>query len=571
MRLSQSFIPTVKEIPADAAIPSHQLMIRAGMVRALAAGVYVYLPLAQKVVAKVTRIVREEMDRIGGQEFILPALSPIELWEQTGRVKAFGDTLFHVKNRPLVLAPTHEEVICWLAKNHISSYKEMPQIWYQIQTKFRNEPRPRSGVLRGRQFMMKDSYSLDRSWEGLDRAYDLHAEAYKRIFTRCGLRFFIVGASSGAMGGTGSQEFMMESPSGEDVIALSEDGSYAANLEVATSVVPGAAHVPGDARAEEIHTPGVKTIDALTAFLHVDPSRLAKSVVYWGGDRPVLVLMMGNDALNESKLMSVLGADVRPIEAEKLQDLTGADGGSIGPVGLKGFTILADNRLKGANGLISGANRNDFHIRNIDLERDCVIDGYHDLRTVQEGETAPNGGGKLRIVRGIELGHIFKLGMKYSDALGAKFLDENGKEFPVIMGSYGIGIDRIVACHIEQNHDENGIIWDRAMAPFDIHLIAVGARSAQVTETAEALYGELSRKGLDVLYDDRKETSPGFKFKDADLLGMPYQVIVGEKNLANGNIEIKERKTGKRTIVPRGELLETVIRLLTSKEPAWKP
>jgi prolyl-tRNA synthetase len=571
MRLSQSFIPTVKEIPSDAAIPSHQLMIRAGMVRALAAGVYVYLPLAQKVVGKVTRIVREEMDRIGGQEFILPALSPIELWEQTGRVKAFGDTLFHVKNRPLVLAPTHEEVICWLAKNHISSYKEMPQIWYQIQTKFRNEPRPRSGVLRGRQFMMKDSYSLDRSWEGLDRAYNLHAEAYRRIFTRCGLRFFIVGASSGAMGGTGSQEFMMESSSGEDVIALSEDGSYAANLEVATSVVPVALRVPGDSKPEEIHTPGVKTIDALTAFLHVDPNQLAKSVVYWGGDSPVLVLMMGNDSLNESKLMSVLGADVRPIEGEKLQELTGADGGSIGPVGLKGFTILADNRLKGANGLISGANRNDYHIRNIDLDRDCTINGYHDLRTVQEGETSPNGGSTLRIVRGIELGHIFKLGTKYSDALGARFLDENGKEFPIIMGSYGIGIDRIVACHIEQNHDENGIIWDKAIAPFDIHLIAVGARSAQVTETAEALYSEFSGKGLDVLYDDRKETSPGFKFKDADLLGMPYQVIVGEKNLGNGNIEIKERKTGKRTIVPKGELLDTVIALLTSKEPAWKP
>jgi prolyl-tRNA synthetase len=546
-------------------------MIRAGMVRALAAGVYVYLPLAQKVIGKVTRIVREEMDRIGGQEFILPALSPIELWEQTGRVKAFGDTLFHVKNRPLVLAPTHEEVICWLAKNHISSYKEMPQIWYQIQTKFRNEPRPRSGVLRGRQFMMKDSYSLDRSWEGLDRAYNLHAEAYKRIFTRCGLRFFIVGASSGAMGGTGSQEFMMESPSGEDVIALSEDGSYAANLEVATSVVPVALRVPGDAKPEEIHTPGVKTIDALTAFLRVDPNLLAKSVVFWGGDSPVLVLMMGTDSLNESKLMSVLGADVRPIEGEKLQELTGADGGSIGPVGLKGFTILADNRLKGANGLISGANRNDYHIRNIDLDRDCTINGYHDLRTVQEGETSPNGGSALRIVRGIELGHIFKLGTKYSDALGAKFLDENGKEFPVIMGSYGIGIDRIVACHIEQNHDENGIIWDKAIAPFDIHLIAVGARSAQVTETAEALYSEFSAKGLDVLYDDRKETSPGFKFKDADLLGMPYQVIVGEKNLANGNIEIKERKTGKRTIVPKGELLDTVIALLTSEVPAWKP
>jgi prolyl-tRNA synthetase len=373
------------------------------------------------------------------------------------------------------------------------------------------------------------------------------------------------------MGGTGSQEFMMESSSGEDIIALSEDGSYAANLEVATSVVPGAVRVPGEARMEEIHTPGVKTIDALTAFLHVDPSLLAKSVVYWGGDRPVLVLMMGNDSLNESKLMSVLGADVRPIEGERLQELTGAGGGSIGPVGLKGFTILADRRLKGANGLVSGANRDDYHIRNIDLERDCRIEGYYDLRTVQEGESSPNGGGKLRIVRGIELGHIFKLGTKYADALGAKFLDENGKEAPVIMGSYGIGIERIVACHIEQNHDENGIIWDRAIAPFDVHLIAVGARSAQVTETSEALYSELGRSGLDVLYDDRKEMSPGFKFKDADLLGMPYQVIVGEKNLASGNIEIKERKTGKRTIVPRDELVETVRGLLTSKEPAWKP
>ncbi|HMK38422.1 MAG TPA: proline--tRNA ligase, partial [Bacteroidota bacterium] len=445
----------------------------------------------------------------------------------------------------------------------ISSYKEMPQIWYQIQTKFRNEPRPRSGVLRGRQFMMKDSYSLDRSWEGLDRAYELHAEAYRRIFTRCGLRFFVVGASSGAMGGTGSQEFMMESPSGEDVIALSEDGSYAANLEVASSVVPGAVRVAGDGRMEEIHTPGVKTIDALTSFLHVDPAFLAKSVVYWGGDRPILVLMMGTDSLNESKLMSVLGTEVRPIEGEKLMELTGADGGSIGPVGLKGFTILADNRLKGANGLVSGANRNDYHIRNIDLERDCAIDAYHDLRTVQEGELSPNGGGKLRIVRGIELGHIFKLGTKYADALGAKFLDESGKESPVIMGSYGIGIERIIACHIEQNHDENGILWDRAIAPFDVHLIAVSGRSPQVTETSEALYGDLTRSGLEVLYDDRKETSPGFKFKDADLLGMPCQVIVGEKNLAGGNIEIKVRKTGHRTIVPKSDLLKTVRGLLT--------
>jgi len=563
MRLSQGFVPTVKENPADAAIPSHQLMIRAGMVRALAAGIYVFLPLAQKVLAKVIRIVREEMDAIGGQELLLPALSPVELWEQTGRVKAFGDTLFHVKNRPLVLAPTHEEVVCWLASNHISSYKDMPQIWYQIQTKFRNEPRPRSGVLRGRQFLMKDSYSLDRSNEGLDRAYDLHAGAYKRIFARCGIKFFIVGASSGAMGGTGSQEFMMESPSGEDVIALSEDGTYAANLEVATSVVPAAVRVPGDAAMEEVHTPGVKTIDALSAFLSVETRFLAKSVVYRSGDTHVLVLMMGNDSLNESKLMAVMGAEVRPLEAEKLRELTGADGGSIGPVGLRGFTILADNRLRGANGLISGANRNDYHFRNMDLERDCVIGGYHDLRSVEEGEPSPNGGGNLRIVRGIELGHIFKLGTKYADALGAKFLDENGKESPVIMGSYGIGIERIIACHIEQNHDDNGIVWDRAIAPYDVHLIAVSARSVQVSEAAEALYGELGRNGVDVLFDDRKETSPGFKFKDADLLGMPYQVIVGEKNLAAGKIEIKERKSGTRTIVPKEALVETIKKLIS--------
>jgi prolyl-tRNA synthetase len=273
--------------------------------------------------------------------------------------------------------------------------------------------------------------------------------------------------------------------------------------------------------------------------------------------------MMGNDSLNESKLMAVLGTDVRPLEAEKLRELTGADGGSIGPVGLRGFTILADNRLKGANGLISGANRNDYHLRNIDLERDCAIGGYHDLRTVEEGEPSPNGGGNLRIVRGIELGHIFKLGTKYADALGAMFLDENGKESPVIMGSYGIGIERIVACHIEQNHDDNGIVWDRALAPYDVHLIAVSARSAQVTEAAEALYGELGRSGVDVLFDDRKETSPGFKFKDADLLGMPYQVIVGEKNLAAGKIEIKERKTGTRTLVPKADLVATIQNLLS--------
>jgi prolyl-tRNA synthetase len=562
MRLSKYFVPTVKEIPNDAVIASHQLMVRAGMIRALSSGIYCWLPLGQRVMLKVMQIVREEMDRIGGQEFHYPALNPIELWEQTGRVKAFGDNLFHVKNRPLVLAPTHEEVVGWLAKNHISSYKDLPQIWYQIQTKFRNEPRPRSGVLRGRQFIMKDSYTLDATWDGLDTGYDSHAEAYKRIFARCGLRFFIVGASSGAMGGSASQEFMIESDAGEDVVALSGDGSYAANLEVATSLVPKAPRFPNSDPMAEVHTPNVKTIDDLAKFLNVDHGRLAKSVVYWGGDDPVLVLMMGNDELNESKLMSVLGADVRPIEPDRLLQLTGAEGGSIGPVGLKGFTILADNRLEGANQLISGANRNDYHLMNIDLQRDCRIEGYHDLRTIQPGETSPDGKSKLKVVKGVELGHIFKLGTRYSDALGAKYLDETGKENPIIMGSYGIGIERIVACHIEQNHDENGIIWDKAIAPFQVHIIPLGTKSKEVVETAERIYDLLIDDGIEVLIDDRKDITPGFKFKDADLLGIPYQVILGEKNLSNGKIEIKERRTGDRTLVDIESALEKIQQLL---------
>jgi prolyl-tRNA synthetase len=562
MRQSRYFLPTVKEIPNDAVIPSHQLMVRAGMIRGLSSGIYCWLPLGQRVMLKVMQIVREEMDRIGAQEFHYPALNPVELWEETGRVKAFGDTLFHVKNRPLVLAPTHEEVVAWIAKNHISSYKDLPQIWYQVQTKFRNEPRPRSGVLRGRQFIMKDSYTLDATWEGLDVGYDYHAEAYKRIFTRCGLRFFVVGASSGAMGGSASQEFMVESDAGEDVVALTGDGSYAANLEVATSVVPKAPRFPVSEPLKEVHTPNVRTIDELAAFLGVEHGRLAKSVVYWGGEEPVLVLMLGNDELNESKLMGILGAEVRPIEAERLKELTGAEGGSIGPVGLKGFKILADKRLEGANQLISGANRTDYHLMNIDLQRDCAIDGYYDLRTVQPGEASPDGKGALRIAKGVELGHIFKLGTKYSDALGATYLDENGKAHPIIMGSYGIGIERIVACHIEQSHDENGIIWDKSIAPFQVHVIPLGTKSKEVVATAERLYDLLVEDGIEVLLDDRKDISPGFKFKDADLIGIPYQVILGEKNLAHGKIEIKERRTGDRTLVDVESALEKIQQLL---------
>ena len=559
MRFSKGFLPTVKEVPADAVIPSHQLMLRAGLMRPLGAGIYSFLPLGYAVMKKIIQIIREEMDAIGGQEFFLPALNPIELWEETGRVKAFGDTMFHIKNRPLVLAPTHEEVITSIARNHIKSYKDLPQIWYQIQTKFRNEPRPKSGVLRGRQFLMKDSYSLDSSWEGLDVSYDLHAQAYKNIYSRCGLNFFVVGASSGAMGGSGSQEFMVESDAGEDTVALCDHCRYAANVEVANSGAAKAARLPDNNSVEEIYTPNIKTIDELAKFLNVDEKRCAKSLVYISEGKPILIFMMGNDQLNETKLRAILNADVRAAEPGELSALTGADAGSIGPIGLKAkFRILADKRLEGANGLISGANKNDYHLTNIDLNRDVTIENYYDVRTVENGEPCPNCSKPLRIVKGIEAGHIFKLGTKYSVSLKANFLDVEGKEQPIIMGSYGIGVDRIIACHIEQHHDEKGIIWSMAIAPYEVHLICVNANSESVMAKSEEVYGRLTEKKIAVLYDDRTNVTPGFKFNDADLLGMPLQVVVGEKNLKNGQIELKDRSTGKRWTVPAENLLAEV-------------
>ena len=563
MRLSKGFFPTVKEVPSDAVIPSHQLMIRAGLMRQLAAGVFSFLPVGYAVMKKVMQIIREEMDAIGGQEFHLPALNPIELWEETDRVKAFGDIMFHVKNRAMVLAPTHEEVITSIAKNHVKSYKEMPQIWYQIQTKFRNEPRPKSGVLRGRQFTMKDSYSMDSSWQGLDKSYDLHAEAYKRIYTRCGLTFHIVGASSGAMGGSGSQEFMVESNAGEDNLAVCTETDYAANVEIASSLVPNAERFAVSEPIQEVHTPNCKSIDEVAAYLKMPTNRCAKSLIFMNDKQPVLVLMLGNDQINESKLQSVFGQDIRPAQADELLQLTGADAGSIGPVGVENkFTVVADLRLENANGLISGANKNDYHILNLDLQRDVKVQSYHDFRMVEEGEPTADGKGTLRIVKGIEVGHIFKLGTKYSVAMKANFLDEQGKENPVIMGSYGIGVERIVACHIEQHHDEFGIKWQKSIAPYDVHLICVNMNSDTVKKKSEELYAELRSRGIAVLFDDRADASAGFKFKDADLLGMPLHVIVGEKNLKNNEIELKDRNSNKRWTVSVDAIVGEVVKFV---------
>ncbi|MBI2417582.1 MAG: proline--tRNA ligase [Ignavibacteriales bacterium] len=563
MRQSKSFIPTLKEVPNDATVPSHVLMLRAGMVRTLGAGIYSFLPLGYKLVKKVSEIIREEMDAIGGQEFHLPALNPREIWEETNRVEAFGDILFHIKNknRDYVLAPTHEEIMTYHARRVVKSYKDFPQIWYQIQTKFRNEPRPRSGVLRGRQFLMKDSYSLDSSWENLDTAYDLHYQAYHKIFKRCGLKFFVVGASSGAMGGTGSEEFMVQSDAGEDTVAHCESCGYSANVEVAASVVIPLVRDAESKAVYEIETPNVKSIDELCAFLNISETQCAKSRVYICNNEAVLVLMLGNDEVNETKLEKTLGAPFRPAHMEELKDITGADAGSIGPVGFP-KKVIADLRLKDANNMFSGANKNDYHIGGIDFSRDIPSVEYHDLRTAKSGEGCPKCGSTMGVFTAIELGHIFKLGTKYSASMGATFTDEKGAENPIIMGSYGIGVERVIACYIEQHHDERGIVWEKEMAPFHVHLIGLNMKKEVVSQAAEKIYSELTAAGIQVLFDDRTDATVGFKFNDADLLGMPLQVIVGEKKLAEQKVEVKVRKSGDRSEVTVEQLLSTVKDLL---------
>jgi prolyl-tRNA synthetase len=562
MRLSKYFVPTLKEVPSDATVTSHVLMLRAGMVRMLSAGIYSFLPLGYRVVRKITEIIREEMDAIGGQEFHLPALNPKEIWEETGRVDAFGDTLFHIKNRDYVLAPTHEEIVTYHARNVLKSYKDFPQIWYQIQTKFRNEARPRSGVIRGRQFLMKDAYSFDRSWEDLDLSYNQHDSAYRNIFDRCGLKYFVVGASSGAMGGTGSEEFMVKSEAGEDTVAYCESCGYAANVEVATSKIKERGREDESSQISRISTPNVKSIDELCEFLKIDESSCAKSRVYiHNNNLPVLVLMLGNDEVNETKLLKVLGGNIRPGHAEELKEITGAEAGSIGPIGFNG-RIIADLRLKDANNLYSGANQDNYHIGGIDMKRDVKTVDYYDLRMVLPGENCPMCESKLDVFTAIELGHIFKLGTKYSESMGAKYLDEKGEDHPIIMGSYGIGVERVLACYIEQHHDASGIIWDRTLAPFDVHLIALNMKKDAVVEMADFIYKDLAAEGLTVLYDDRTDQA-GFKFNDADLLGMPVQIIVGEKKLKDKKVEIKVRATGERFDVFTDDLKKKLKELLS--------
>ncbi|HMS34774.1 MAG TPA: proline--tRNA ligase [Ignavibacteria bacterium] len=571
MKLTHFFLPTLKDDPVDATVTSHKLMLRSGMIKQLTAGVYSSLPFGLRVFRKVENIIREEMNAIGGNEFLLPALSPNELWAETGRLDDYGDLMFRIKNRELVLCPTHEEVFTSIAKSNLISYKDFPQVWYQIQSKFRNEERPRAGVLRARQFTMKDAYSLDATWEGLDKAYDDMARAYRNIFTRCGLEYVVVSAFSGAMGGSDSEEFMAVSSVGEDNIVISDDGKYSSNLEVAVSYKEKVKRKDSDLKIEEFHTPDIKTIDELADFVKTeDKSRLAKSRVFVNalpeGNEFVLVLVCGDDEVNESKLQNYFGINIRPAHNEELAEISGADAGSIGPVGFKNakIKIIADLLLEDADELISGANRNDYHIKNIDLKRDVNGIEYKDLRTVREGELTTDKRSKLKITKAIEVGHIFKLGTKYSEALGAKFLDADGKENPIIMGSYGIGVERTTASYIEQNNDEKGIIWKGEIAPFKVLLISLNQKNEEIKNASDEFYKEFQNQNTEVFFDDREDVRPGVKFNDADLIGIPVQLIIGEKNLKEGNVEIKIRKTGERLIVKKEDAAGKIQELLTN-------
>lgn len=582
MRWSRYFIPTLREDPADAEVISHKLLLRAGIVRQLSAGIYSYLPLGQRISRKVMDILRQEMNAIGGQEFFLPALHAAEIWQESGRWYAIGEEMFRLKDRKgtdMVLGMTHEEVFTTIARNELRSYKQLPQVWYQMQSKFRDEARPKSGLIRVREFIMKDAYSFDVDRAGLDKSFIDQREAYKRIFTRCGIKFLMVEASSGAMGGSESNEFMARTPAGEDLIVSCENCGYAANLEKAISRLPEIADEPGPAAPEEFPTPGVRTIEDLTTFPGgAEASRQIKSLVFFatidGEQRPVLVLLRGDHQLHETKLAdSLRSTAVRPARPEEIRDLLGASAGSLGGVGAKAkaqaaktdLRIVADSALKNRRNMTTGANKDDHHLRGVDITRDIPVDEWFDLRTVEHGERCPKcETGVLEVFKGMEIGHIFKLGTKYSASMGANVLNQEGKEVPIVMGSYGIGVGRILTAVIEQQHDEDGIVWPQSLAPFDVVVTITNMKQDDVRQTGEKLYEELKSAGLDPLLDDRDERA-GVKFKDADLIGIPYRITIGKK-VADGLVELFHRREKRSEDVKISDVVQHVQRLALAQQ-----
>ena len=562
-RWSQLFIPTLREAPADAEVVSHKFLVRAGYIRQLAAGIYSYLFLGNRSFNKIVAIVREEMDGIG-QEFLLPALHPREIWEASGRWALMGDNLFRLKDRKgahLALGMTEEEVMTEIARKELRSYKQLPQIWYQIAPKFRDELRPKSGLLRVRQFMMKDAYSFDIDAAGLDVSYKKHYETYCRIFDRCGLKYMVVEADSGAMGGKESHEFMVRTPAGEDQIVSCDGCDYAANMEKATSrlaVVEDLA-AEGDGKPLEVHTPGQKTIEDVAKFLGVSPKNKIKTLALMTEEkdaqsgkmklRGMVVLMRGDHQLNEAKLNSALGKPTRPMEESEIKALFNSPAGYLGPTGIEwakhvtkdGPVLLVDTALEGRSNLIAGANKENYHLKNLTPGRDFQPTAYADLRSVTAGEACPNCGAPLRIDAAVEVGHIFKLGYRYSESMGARVLDKNGKEVAPIMGSYGIGIDRILTAAVEQGNDNNGFWLPPAIAPFEIVVTPTNVGDEKVKSAAEEITKRLETAGFEVLLDDRDER-PGVKFKDADLVGIPFRITVGKK-VTEDTVEVVQRST----------------------------
>ncbi|WP_031387820.1 proline--tRNA ligase [Desulfonatronum thiodismutans] len=550
MRWSQYYLPTLKEHPAEAEVVSHRLLMRAGMIRKLTSGIYTYLPLGLRCLDKVARIVREEMNRSGALEVFMPMVQPADLWKESGRWVVYGKELLRIQDRhgrDYCLGPTHEEVITDLIRGEIRSYRQLPVNLYQIQTKYRDEIRPRFGLMRGREFIMKDAYSFDRDDAGADKSYRTMYEAYMRIFTRFGMTFRAVEADSGAIGGSFSHEFMVLANTGEDTIAVCTACEFAANLEKAEAVVQGEGDDGECPPAEAVATPGKHTVEEVAEFLGVDPQAILKTLLYEADGRPVAALVRGDRELNEIKLKNVLNAnELNLATPEQVQAWTGAPVGFAGPVDLHVDAIWADREVGLRRDWIVGANKADAHLRHVDLTRDAVIAGYVDLRQVTAQDPCPRCGAALELPKGIEVGHVFKLGTKYSEAMGARYLDENGKEQLIIMGCYGIGVSRIMAACLEQNHDDNGAQFPPPIAPFQIELILLGGKNPELVQQAVDLHDRLESMGFEVLLDDRDER-PGVKFKDADLIGIPGQLILGEKGVARGVLEAKNRKTGERT------------------------
>ncbi|MDR7072177.1 proline--tRNA ligase [Fictibacillus barbaricus] len=563
MRQSQLFLPTLREVPADADVKSHQMLLRAGFIRQNAAGIYSFLPLGKKVLHKIENIVREEMNRAGSQEMMMPALQLADLWQESGRWYSYGPELMRLKDRherDFALGATHEEVITSIIRDEVKSYKKLPLNLYQIQTKFRDEKRPRFGLLRGREFIMKDAYSFHDKQESLDETYEIMKDAYSAIFSRCGLNFRAVLADSGSIGGKDNHEFMVLSEIGEDLIAYSTDSDFAANIEMAPVLLQESASSENPKEIEKVDTKDAKTIEELSAFLNTPASKIIKSLLYLADGQPVLVLVRGDHEVNEIKLKNVLSAEEVSLASEEdAVKWLNTKPGSIGPVSVvKDVKIIADQAIPLMVNSVCGANEEGYHYINVNAENDFDIHQTEDLRFVVEGDRSPDGKGTIVFAKGIEVGHVFKLGKVYSEPMKASYLDENGKNQIMTMGCYGIGVSRTLAAVAEENNDEKGLIWPLALSPFDIHLIAVNSKNAEQLSLSEELYEKLKNEGYDCLYDDRNERA-GVKFTDSDLIGVPIRVMVGKK-AGEGIVEVKIRKNGELLEVPVSELSEVLKR-----------